>query len=108
MVKTNPDIYFLFGIVGIILNLIIMFFSLRGKYTPTTLEGVPGLQGDRGEIGNIGNRGVIGLKGKKGGRGNVGNYGSIGLIAANSGDPAGQRIYCSTDNCMKKNSIFRI
>jgi hypothetical protein len=106
MIKTNPDIYLLFGIVGILLNLIIMFFSLRGKYTPTTLAGVSGWQGDRGTQGNIGIKGVKGLRGKKGKRGNYGNHGAIGLIGAYSGDSAGKRIYCSSDDCIKKNTTY--
>ena len=106
MVKTNPNIYLLFGIVGVILNLLIMFFSLRGTYTPYKLVGISGLQGDRGKIGEMGMRGVRGLRGKKGGKGNIGNAGSRGLIGADSGNPGGQRIYCLTDDCIKKNSIY--
>ena len=103
---TNPDKYVILGLVGIFINLIVMFFSLRGKYTPQTLKGVTGLQGSRGSIGTQGYSGMTGLRGKKGHRGEDGNFGNIGLIGSSDGNTSGKRIFCATENCMKKNSDF--
>ena len=106
MFKTKPDIYLKVGVIGIVINLVILFFTLYGRFTPDNLKGVTGWQGDRGFKGRKGIQGVRGLRGKKGGRGNDGNYGSIGLQGAYSGNSAGKRIYCHSDNCFKKNSTY--
>ena len=93
--------YIIIGFIGVIINLVIMFSIINGKYTPHTLSGATGLQGLRGEYGISGSQGARGVTGDKGGRGGTAQSGRKGSIGAH-----GKIIFCSTDDCIKANSEY--